>query len=99
MSENRPPGAQLSNAWKQRRYPALWSAMLGACHAFYSDNQKLTSREAGFVSTRDIAATMATSQGKRFACPVHGPGRRVRPPYNFVGSNSAALGDRRLFLS
>jgi hypothetical protein len=35
---NRPPGAQLSSGWKQRSYPALWSAMLRALQVFYSDD-------------------------------------------------------------
>jgi hypothetical protein len=44
---NRLPGARLFNAWKQRSYPASSSAMLGAFHDFYSDTQKLTSRDTG----------------------------------------------------
>ena len=41
--------AQLSSAWKQRSYPALWETTLRAFLRFCQDGGKLTSRNTGFT--------------------------------------------------
>ena len=77
--------AQPSNAWKQRSYPALWSAMLGAFHAFYLDDQELTSRDS------PMPGGGSKSLRCRASASLAGSDRQaVRPPYNLVGSGSPA---------
>ena len=44
---NRLLAAQLSSAWKQRSYPALWETMLRAFLRFCQDGGKFTSRNTG----------------------------------------------------
>src|SRR6476660_6984513 len=87
--------AQLSNAWTQRSYPALWPAMLGAFLRFCQDSGKLTSRNRAAVGAQDLRGKNGNVVGQALRLPSSPSGRRVHPPYNFVDSNSAAPWYRR----
>src|SRR6476660_2563756 len=87
---SRPLAAQLSNAWKQRSYPALWETTLRAFLRFCQAGGKLTSRNRAVVGAQDLRGKNGNVVGQALRLPSSPSGRRVRPPYNFVDSNSAA---------
>ena len=54
---NRLLAAQLSSAWKQRSYPALWETTLRAFLRFCQDGGKLTSRNTAGPGNLDSSSS------------------------------------------